>query len=291
MIKIGFLGYGTRALDCLMEHPQFEVKYFFAPEAKLCQDVYEAQKRYRDCLEMEVIHNQEQLALRFGQILDVDCFLMNACPIILHHEALSQMRVFNIHPGDLRYNRGHQPHCWTVLLGERMTKIVLHTVGEAIDAGAVIKSVDIGVLAGDSAGDVLNHAEDQIPILLDGLYQHLTEQTDYEMVVENGGYRNVMSYEDYQIHLAIDTEEQINRKILSRSTYHGAFFIYDQKRIYVDAMISYQEYQERQDSAITIQMEEKEGLVYIHSIWRSMLFRLNKIEQTEDIPIWQDRLS
>ena len=45
-IRIGFLGYGTRALDALMEHDGFEVKYFLAPVSRLCEDVYNARKRY-----------------------------------------------------------------------------------------------------------------------------------------------------------------------------------------------------------------------------------------------------
>ena len=281
-IKIGFLGYGVRALDSLMAHPMFEVKYFFVPKARLCQEVYDAREKYKDCLEMEVIEDKKQLAMRFGQISDVDCFLMNACSIILNREVLSKMRVFNIHPGDLRYNRGHQPQCWTVLLGERQTKITLHMVGEAIDAGPVIKSVEIKVSPDDSAEDVLNHAEDEIPVLLDALYSHLTEHTGYEEIVENGGYRRVMTYDDYEIHLPIDTKEQIKRKILSRSMHHGAFFKYGTDRIYVNDMVSYKEYKERQDSAITIRIEKEEGFVYIHSIWRSMVFKLNKIEKAEN---------
>lgn len=279
MIKIGFLGYGTRGLDCLMAHPMFDVRYFLVPGSRLCQDVFHAQEKYKDHLEMEIVYDNRQLAARFAAITDVDCFLMNACPIILNKEVLSQMRVFNIHPGDLRYNRGHQPHCWTVLLGERQTKIVLHTVTEKIDSGWIIKSVDVPVLADDSAEDVLIHAEDQIPILLDALYKHLTEHTEYEMAVENGKYRRVMTYDDYEIHLSIDTREQMMRKILSRMTYHGAFFRYVEKRIYVDAMLAYKEYTERQDCAITVGIESEKNLVHVHSIWRSMIFHINKSER------------
>lgn len=278
-INIGFLGYGTKALDSLMAHPMFDVRYFFAPRSKLCRDVFDAQEKYKDCFEMEVIDNNGQLAARFAEITDVDCFLMNACPIILNREVLAEMKVFNIHPGDLRCNRGHQPHCWTVLLGERQTRIVLHRVTEAIDSGPVVKSVGIPVSADDSAEDVLNHAEAEIPVLLDALYKHLTEHTDYELTVENGGYRRVMTHDDYELHLSIDTREQIKRKILSRITYHGAFFRYGEDRVYVDDILSYREYRERQDYAIIVWIEREEELVHVHSIWRSMVFHLNKVER------------
>ena len=274
-IKTGFLGYGVRALDALMEHPLYEVRYFLTPASRLCQEVYDAQKKYQDVLRMELVDNNDQLVARFAGIQDVDCFIMNACPIILSREVLARMPVFNIHPGDLRYNRGHQPHCWTVLLGETETKIVLHSAGAAIDSGGVIKSVKIAVSPEDSAGDVLNHAEDQIPVLLDALYRHLTEGTPYEMIVKDGEYRRIMEYGDYELDLQMDTRDQIQRKILSRSMHHGAFFSYCGKRIYVDQLMSYQEYKERENSVITVGIRETEGTVYIHSLWRSMLFRLH----------------
>lgn len=275
-IRIGFLGYGTRALDYLMGHPLFDVRYFFVPRDRLCRDVYDAQERYHADLNMEIIDDNEQLAARFSQISDADCFLMNACPIILNHDVLSRMKVFNIHPGDLRYNRGHHPHCWTVLLGERQTKIVLHRVNEKIDAGSVVKSVDIAVSEDDSAGDVLNHAEDKIPILLDALYAHLKEHTAYEAVVENGGYRRMMAYEDYEIHLQMDSAGQIKRKILSRSMHHGAFFWHGPERIYVDRILFYEESGRKQEGTVTVWVDKQRGTVSIHSAWREIVFRLNE---------------
>lgn len=278
-IRIGFLGYGTRALDSLMAHPLFDVRCFLAPGTRLCRDVFDAQERYRDTITMEIVDNNEQLAAYFARERDVDCFLMNACPIILNQEVLSMMDVYNIHPGDLRYNRGHHPHCWTVRLGERQTKIVLHEVSEEIDSGAVVKSVDIAVSEEDSAGDVLDHAEDQIPILLDALYRHLTEHTGYETVVADGGYRPMMSYRDYEIDVTADTKELIQRKILCRSLHHGAFFRDGARRVYVDRILSCREQEQAVSNEVTACIREKEGVVYIDSPRYSMSFHLNKIEE------------
>lgn len=282
-IKIGFLGYGTRALDCLMENPLFEVRYFFAPKAKLCQDVYDARERYKDRLELEIIQGNEQLSKRFGEIRDVEYFLMNACSIILSREVLSKMKVFNIHPGDISYNRGHQPHCWTVLLGEKKTKIVLHRVHEAIDSGEIVKSVEVGVSSDDSAADVLNHAEDQIPILLDALYRHLTQDVPYESVVTNGTYRRTMVYSDYELHFETDTKEQMKRKILARGMHHGAFFVHHDERIYVDRILFYQETAAPERSAAAILVEREDGVVYVNSNWRTMGFQINKTESISDV--------
>ena len=115
-LKVGFLGYGTRGLDALMTHPDFQVNYFFAPRTRICQDVRDARERYRGRFQYAEVENNRDLAARFAQARDVDCFVMNACPIILNQEVLDRMDVFNIHPGNLENNRGHHPHLWTCLL-------------------------------------------------------------------------------------------------------------------------------------------------------------------------------
>lgn len=277
-IKVGFLGYGTRALEALMEHPKYEVKYFLAPRARLCQDVYDAQEKYKDQLKMEIIEDNEMLAQRFSQIDDVKCFIMNACPIILKRNVLDNMKIFNIHPGDLRYNRGHQPQMWSVLLGEPSTKITLHAVGEQIDAGTIIKSKSISISPQDDALTVLDHAEDQIPYLLDGLYSYLIENALPEGEVQGGEYRRLMIYSDYEISLQEDSFEQIQRKIFARIMNHGAFFQYSGECIYVDKIISYEQLPKSSLSGITVKIDKEEEKVFVSSLQRKFVFHLNKIE-------------
>ena len=272
-IKIGFIGYGTRALDALMEHPLFEVRYFLAPKTRLCEEVCDAARRYDKQLTMEIVSDNEELAERFNEIDDVDCFLMNACPIILNQKVLERMKVFNIHPGDLHYNRGHQPHMWTVLLGEQETKIVLHTVGTAIDAGFVIKSVRVPVQVEDNAGDVLNHAEDNIPLLLDALYAYLREGAPFEEEVKAGGYRQIMDYRDYEI-VAGDSVETMERKIRARSMNHGAFLQWNGKRIYVDCVTKWI----REENETLWQIEIQEEMVRLQTGKRSIWFHINKVD-------------
>lgn len=284
-VKIGFLGYGTKALDCLMEHEAFEVLYFFAPKARLCEDVYLAKEKYKGQLKLEIVENNQDLAKRFSEIEDVDCFLMNACPIILNKDVLSKMRVFNIHPGDLHSNRGHQPHCWTVRLGETSTKIVLHTVSEGIDVGKIIKSVEVPVSKEDGAKEVLDYTEAKIPILLDGLYQYLQDESLYESIVEDGTYRQIMKPEDYRLDFSTDSKYEIQRKILSRNLNHGAFFLEEEKgqKVYVDRLLTYdgkEELEEKVDYWVEI-LAGRQELVFVFSDYREMVFHLNKVEAVD----------
>lgn len=239
-ISVGFLGYGTRALDALMEHEGFEVKRFLAPMSRLCEDVYIAKRRYPD-LNFAIVRNNEELLSAFQESEGIDCYVMNACPIILKEDTLAAMPVYNIHPGSLHSNRGHQPHLWTVLLGEPESEIVLHTVTAGIDEGAVIGREVCKVEAGMDAGAALNLLEDQIPQLLDSLYGHVMMGVPPLFLEAGGTYRRVMVHSDYEFSLS-DMEQDfflkdVLRKIRARSMHHGAFFVHKGERIYVDRLL------------------------------------------------------
>lgn len=234
-IDVGFLGYGTRALDALMADSNFNVKYFLTPKSRLCPEVFKAAEDYN--FNLEIIDNKAQLTNRIKEIKNVTTFVMNACPFILTEEILSNMDFYNIHPGSLYTNRGHQPHLWTALLDERETEICIHKVNTEIDLGYVIEDVKISLKGNENSLEVLNLAEDEIPFLLKGLYKYLTGQTDIKYLVKSGTYRPIMNYSDYEI-TKYDSIEDIDRRIRTRFMHNGAFFVKDKKRIYVNKIIS-----------------------------------------------------
>lgn len=238
-ISIGFIGYGTRALDALMSDDRFDVKYFLTPKSRLCSEVFDCAEKYKEQVSLEIIDNKKELLKRISEINDVSCFLMNACPFILTEEILENMDFYNIHPGSLFTNRGHQPHLWTVLLNERETEICLHKVNTEIDLGYVIESVKIELTGKENSLEVLNKAEDHIPELLDGLYDYLTGEKGIKYFAEDGIYRHIMDYSDYEIN-DNDSIEDIDRKIRARFMHNGAFFKRNEKRIYVDKILSYE---------------------------------------------------
>lgn len=279
-IKIGFLGYGTRALDALMEHPLYEVKCFWAPEKKLCKDVYDAAERYQNLLKMEVVKDNKELVDKLKELEGVECFLMNACPIILKENVLKEMPFYNIHPGNLENNRGHQPHLWTVLLGEKESEITLHTVGTGIDEGDIIALQKVEITERDNALDVLDRLEDQIPLLLDRLYDHLVNGRPAQKTIMGGGYRQIMIPDDYKIDFSeaercTDFELQMDRKIRARSMNHGAFFVYDGKRIYVDQLLG-KDAGEYSDVLVVHERETEQIVVEVNKC--KYTFHINKIQ-------------
>lgn len=237
-IKIGFYGYGTRALDALMEHPDFTVLHFLTPGSRICGDVYEAERKYRKYFPMVTVANRRELAEAVGQIDDVSCFLMNASPIILDETVLGRMDFYNIHPGSLRDNRGHHPHLWSILLDEKETEINLHQVTTEIDLGKVIEMVKVPVLPDDTALTLLDRAEDEIPALLTSLAAYLRGERPEKDIVLKGGYRRQMSYEDYRFDPETDTLRDMDRKIRARAMHSGGFFQVGDRRIYADRILS-----------------------------------------------------
>ena len=280
-INVGFLGYGTRALDALMAHDGFEVKCFIAPMSRLCEDVYTAKRRY-PALDFAIVRNNEELLAALREMRGIDCFVMNACPIILREDVLAAIPVYNIHPGSLRRNRGHQPHLWTVLLGEPESEIVLHTVTAGIDEGAVIGREVCSIGEDMDALSVLNCLEDRIPALLDSLYEHITQGRP-PLSVESGGiYRRVMVHSDYEFSLNdlnnMDRElflADVLRKIRARSMHHGAFFVHNEERIYVDRLLD--------DESVPLSEESVSfsfhgSVVFIEHGGRRLVFHVNKRE-------------
>ena len=282
-IRVGFLGYGTRALDALMEHDGFEVRLFVAPQSRLCSDVYDARIKYPD-IDFIIARNNEDLAGIFDRYSgEVDCFLMNACPIILNRDVLNIIPVYNIHPGDLSINRGHQPHLWTVLLGEKNSEIVLHSVTPNIDEGDIIAMYRCDVTEDMDSLDVLDLLEDHIPDLLDGLYDHIVNNAPPLDHVVGGDYRRVMVHSDYEFKAGdIDKpgfKEDVLRKIRARAMHHGAFFMNGDQRIYVDRLLFDESIDPVSDDPSDVRVSIHGTVVFIEKGDRRFVFNVNKKER------------
>lgn len=279
-IKIGFLGYGTRALDALMADERFDVRYFFAPLSRVDECVYKARVDYPD-IPFFYVKNNKELSDLFDNCREADYFLMNACPIILNEDVLGKKDVYNIHPGSLYTNRGHQPHQWTVLLGERRSEIVCYKVAPGIDEGLLVGRCEEEIPAGADALQVLDLLEDQIPKLLDRLYDHLTLDTPFVEECTGGAYRKNLDYHDYQI-IARDIGkpdfyDDMMRKIRARVMNHGAFIMHNNQRVYVDKLL----YEEAGSETESISLHGK--CVFIEGRNKRYILRLNHIENAEDL--------
>lgn len=288
-IKIGFYGYGTRALDALMAHPDFTVMHFLTPKSRLCAEVYEAEQRYRRHFPMVTVSGRKELEREIAGIHDVSCFLMNASPIILDETILGRMDFYNIHPGNLRNNRGHHPHLWSILLDEKETEINLHRVTAEIDLGEVIETVRVPVLRNDTARTLLDRTEDQIPELLTALAAYLRGERGVRGVICEGGYRRKMTYEDYRFDPEKDTLQDMDRKIRTRAMHSGGFFEAGERRIYADRILTGAERQTA--NAVTdpaaYELTEKNGRVILRRGDMETVFAVSKITDLTGEILWK----
>ena len=288
-IKIGFYGYGTRALDALMEHPDFEVLHFLTPASRLCPEVYEAERRYRKEIPMVAVKNRRELTEKIDAIRDVSCFLMNASPIILDAAILSRMDFYNIHPGNLLNNRGHHPHLWSILLDEKETQINLHRVTPEIDLGEVIETVRVPVLPDDTSLTLLNRAEDQIPKILDTLAAYLRGECGAKEIIREGGYRRKVTYEDYRFDMGHDTLRDMDRKIRARAMHSGGFFEVGERRIYADRIIEGFNRGGKDRGVKEFDLTETEDKVILTGDGERAVFVKSKITDKEGKLLWKRR--
>ena len=289
-IKIGFYGYGTRALDALMEHPDFQVLHFLTPASRLCDDVFEAEQRYRDYFPMVTVANRRELTEKIAGIHDVSCFLMNASPIILDKAVLEKIDFYNIHPGSLKSNRGHHPHLWSVLLDEKETEICLHKVTEKIDLGLVIGRVPVPLLPDDTSFTLLNRAEDQIPALLTALAAYLRGECEAIDMIREGGYRRQMTYEDYCFNLDKDTLSDMDRKIRARAMHSGGFFDMGDRRVYADKILAGFDGKQTchgTDTGMTgFELTEGDSTVILTHKGTTAIFSKSKVTDKEGTILW-----
>ena len=279
-IRIGFLGYGTRALDALMADERFDVRYFIAPISRVDECVYKARKDY-PTIPFHYVKDNAELAALFEKYNEADIFLMNACPIILKESVLKIKDVYNIHPGSLLTNRGHQPHQWTVLLGEEKSEIVCYKVALGIDEGLLVGRCEENIPKDADALQVLDLLEDRIPNLLDKLYEHLTADTPFVKECAGGDYRQNLDHHDYQI-IPEDIGkayfyDDMMRKIRARVMNHGAFIQWEGKRIYADTLL----YEEAGSQEVGVRVHGK--CVFLEGCGKRYILRLNHIEPVEDL--------
>lgn len=284
-IPIGFYGYGTRALDALMEHPDFDVRYNWAPASRICDEVSQAAKRYEKKVHFEAIRNRSDLLEHVKQARDVDCFLMNASPIILNEPILEQMDFYNIHPGNLTNNRGHHPHLWSILLDEKETQINLHSVTPEIDLGKVIASVTVPVFEDDTSLTLLDRTEDHIGELLTALAAYLRGEQKEASFIEKGEYRRKVTFEDYRINPETDTRRDMDRKIRARAMHSGGFFDLEGKRCYVDRILDWKDGERKENAAATV--EECQGILVFCRGDEIIRFQESKITDQEGNVVWR----
>lgn len=164
----------------------------------------------------------------------VDFAIMYSFGIIVPPEVVKNMKIYNFHPGDLRTNRGSSPINWSILLGERTTKMTLHSIDEGIDTGMILLERECPIYENDVPYTLQMRMEGEIPsMVLDLLCLREKHYAGYS--VGNGVYRKRIIEEDYTIKDG-DSRDTVYAKIRSQYKYKGAIYLCGNTKYYIKSL-------------------------------------------------------
>lgn len=227
---IGYIGFSEEIVRLLLESEYFHLSTVVWEGGRPISKLFLEKLRQKK-ITFYTVSQKEQI---ITCMKESKCkqFIMYKFRFILPLEVVREYEVFNLHPGDLRMNRGATPVIWTILLGETTTCMSLYRVSEKIDCGILISEATVDVTVEDDSNSVQTKLEDQIPDLLKKLHLYLNGET-VGTLVEDGVYRRRVQERDYTINLNSDTLEMMSAKIRSQALYKGAVLNIGDKKFFI----------------------------------------------------------
>ena len=162
--------------------------------------------------------------LKYKDEYDKVDYILSYCFGIIIPDAITEnYKCFNMHPGDLRTNRGPYPLVRNILNNDKEAVLTLHRIGKEIDTGIVVGEYRIPIEINDDNVTLLDKLDEGIGYLLKQLYEY-DESKKYEVITDGKYYKKVME-EDILVDEKDDLMD-IERKIKSQKSYGGALVEY-----------------------------------------------------------------
>lgn len=219
MRKIIYIGNSVEAVTKINNLKDFNVTAILCDSRKASV----AMKNFAESNGIKyIICSTSQQVTKTLSFLHFELIIMYSCSLILATEVIKRYKVYNFHPGDLHSNRGSTPVNWSLVLGERETKIVLYRLSPVgIDLGEVVSERIINIDDEDNVISLRKKLESFIPEMLIELHEFIT-QNKKGILIESGIYRPRIAEKDYTINQRLDSERIIRKKIKSQEVYDGA---------------------------------------------------------------------
>jgi len=229
-VDIGYIGFSEKLLAILLNSEYFNLTGVIWEDGRFISNEMCLKLQESD-IPLYKANSKEKVA---EIILKINCkqYIMYQCSFIIPAEIVKKYQIFNIHPGDLKTNRGANPLIWSILLQEPNACMSLYRVNENIDTGWLVDKINVPIDISDDSKSIVAKVESVIPRLLEKLYLHLTEKTDTELV-QGGIYRRRIQERDYTIQLGTDSFDDILAKIRSQAAYKGAVIILNNIKFFV----------------------------------------------------------
>lgn len=219
MIRIAYIGFSDKMIELLFHDKRFDLKYVITSPNRLSKNT----KEYviTDNISLFEVTSKQEIINAFSEI-NCELVLMYKFGLIIPKEIVDATKLFNIHLGDMRTNRGAHSLRWTILLGEKLTKMTLYRV-DGIDEGLVIDEIDINVSEEDDVISLDDKMSHRLCDLLDSLYKHRIDNDNRKyIIVKNGTYRSKLTEDDYRINLEEDDYKDVLHKINCVKDFGGA---------------------------------------------------------------------
>lgn len=223
MKQIIYFGYSDNMVKAIADSKDFQLMGVIGQKHK-------ADKTFSDkVIDMGIPYSEAETSYDLQKQLDLwninpDAIIMFKFGIIVSPFLINKYNIFNVHPGNLKTNRGATPVNWSILLGEKNTCLSLHKINEKIDQGELIKEFFVDIEEKDSPSILQSKLETKLDSVLLTLNDYLNGNIKTTPI--NGGiYRKRLIKSDYTINLNADTKEEIKGKINSQRDFKGAVLI------------------------------------------------------------------
>ncbi len=221
MKKIGYLGFNENMILKLIENENYNLHFVITQQNRLSNTMIKLLKVMK--IPCYIVNNKNDLMQYENMYEKVDYILAYCFGIIIPDSIVNKYKCFNIHPGDLRTNRGAYPLVRNILNKDKEATLTLHRIGKEIDTGVVIGEYRVPITDEDDNLTLMDKLNEGISYLLDKL-QKYDENKEY-LVIEKGKYFKKVGKEDISIKEE-DKYEDIDRKIRAQKSYGGALAEY-----------------------------------------------------------------
>lgn len=267
-INIGYIGYSPRIMNDIASSNDFNLACILCESDSLRQlarrkemSDFAATKRV---LYREFANNDELYAIICEMQPMVNHYLIYECNTIISSKITNTVSLYNLHPGDLRLNRGCHPIHWSILEGMDSTCMTLYKINSQIDLGIVVGVFSTSISSHDTFSSLQERLEKSVGGLLVKLKDYIMGETGECEIITSGEYKRKICPTDYTIDLNRDSLSKISAKIRSQSAYGGAVLVHNGIEYRVRAVYSNNnatDFHEHESNGV-LRLDTSDGLIY-----------------------------
>ena len=236
-MKINFIGNNINVIKILYQHKFFELDNIFLIQKKNYEEI---RKKFTKRDKIHLVKDIYSLKKKIiKNRIKKQIFLIYESELIITKELLKLNKFFNIHRGSLYFNRGPIPEVWTILNGDRYTKLTLHQINHKIDLGKIIFEKKILLKKRYTVLRLRKKLLKFIPNLINKLQYYLQGKIIHKKI-SKGTYNGLLKEKHYRVDLNKDSKNIILNKIYSQKDSNGAFLIFKKKKYFFKNYKSFQ---------------------------------------------------